>query len=111
MWMEDFSVVFDYAGSAGIFRIGGLCVLYSNDKFWDVYSDGEVVGHITRCCYSPRLEHNIALVNVPTELSGPGTQVQLDIHGTLVDAEITALPWFQSHKTIPEEISWLKSGP
>jgi hypothetical protein len=25
--MEDFSVVFDYAGSAGIFRIGGLCFL------------------------------------------------------------------------------------
>jgi len=75
-----------------------------NDKFWDVYSDGAVVGHITRCCYSPRLEHNIALVNVPTELSAPGTQVQLDIRGTLVDAEIAALPWFQSHKTIPEGI-------
>ena len=64
----------------------------------------EVVGHITRCCYSPRLEHNIALVNVPTELSAPGTQVQLDIRGTLVDAEIAALHWFQSHKTIPEGI-------
>jgi glycine cleavage system aminomethyltransferase T len=41
---------------------------------------------------------------VPTELSAPGTQVQLDIRGTLVDAEIAALPWFQSHKTIPEGI-------
>lgn len=30
MWMEDFSLVFDYTGSAGIFRIGGLCSLYSN---------------------------------------------------------------------------------
>ena len=29
MWMEDFAVVFDYTGSAGIFRIGGLCFLYS----------------------------------------------------------------------------------
>ncbi len=75
-----------------------------NDKFWDVYSDGAVVGHITRCCYSPRLEHNIALLNVPTELSEPGTQVQLDIRGTLVDSEIVALPWFESHKKIPEGI-------
>jgi hypothetical protein len=32
MWMEDFSVVFDYAGSAGIFRIGGLCFLYSKQS-------------------------------------------------------------------------------
>ena len=75
-----------------------------NDKFWDVYSEGNVVGRITRCCYSPRLEHNIALVNVPTELSEPGTKVQLDIRGTLVDAEIVALPWFESHKIIPEGI-------
>ena len=78
--------------------------LGGNDKFWDVYSDGAVVGHITRCCYSPRLEHNIALLNGPTELAAPGTQVQLDIRGTLVDAEIAALPWFQSHKKIPEGI-------
>ena len=76
----------------------------SNDKFWDVYSGDDVVGHITRCCYSPRLEHNIALVNVPTELAEPGTKVKLDIRGELVDAEIVALPWFQSHKTIPEGI-------
>ncbi len=75
-----------------------------NDKFWDVYSEGNVVGRITRCCYSPRLEHNIALVNVPTELSELGTKVQLDIRGTLVDAEIVALPWFESHKKIPEGI-------
>ena len=73
----------------------------SNDKFWDVYSGDDVVGRITRCCYSPRLEHNIALVNVPTELAEPGTKVKLDIRGELVDAEIVALPWFQSHKTIP----------
>lgn len=76
----------------------------SNPKFWDVYSDGAVVGHITRCCYSPRLEHNIALVNVPSELAEPGTNVQLDIRGTLVDAEIAALPWFESHKKIPDGI-------
>ena len=76
----------------------------SNDKFWDVYSGDDVVGHITRCCYSPRLAHNIALVNVPTELAEPGTKVKLDIRGELVDAEIVALPWFQSHKTIPEGI-------
>ncbi len=76
----------------------------SNDKFWDVYSDDDVVGRITRCCYSPRLEHNIALVNVPAELAEPGTKVKLDIRGELVDAEIVALPWFESHKTIPEGI-------
>ena len=75
-----------------------------NDKFWDVYSEGNIVGRITRCCYSPRLEHNIALVNVPTDLSEPGTKVQLDIRGTIVEAEIVALPWFESHKKIPEGI-------
>ena len=76
----------------------------SNDRFWDVYSDTQVVGHITRCCYSPRLKHNIALLNVSTELSEPGTRVRLDIRGSLVDAEIVTLPWFSSHKTMPQDL-------
>jgi hypothetical protein len=41
---------------------------------------------------------------VPTALSLPGTRIQLDIRGELVDAEIVALPWFESHKKIPEGI-------
>jgi len=43
-------------------------------------------------------------VNVPTELSEPGTKVQLDIRGERVDAEIVALPWFESQKKIPDTI-------
>ena len=107
----------DYIGKAALQRLAkeptprklvganfGGAPVGSNDKFWDVYSGDDVVGHITRCCYSPRLEHNIALVNVPTELAQPGTKVKLDIRGELVEAEIVALPWFESHKTIPEGI-------
>jgi hypothetical protein len=40
MWMEDFSVVFDYAGSAGIFRIDGLCFFVRGLYFLDIKNVG-----------------------------------------------------------------------
>ncbi len=43
MWMEDFSVVFDYAGSAGIFRISGLCFLYSDDSYGNLAISADMI--------------------------------------------------------------------
>jgi len=73
-----------------------------NPKFWDIQVNGEKVGHITRCCYSPRLGHNIALVNLPVALAEPGTKISLDIAGEWRDATVCALPWFDSIKKLPE---------
>ncbi|MDA0895978.1 MAG: hypothetical protein O3A71_04030, partial [Proteobacteria bacterium] len=44
--VEDFSVVFDYAGSAGIFRTGGLCVLYSQ-RLRNLFWKKEYLRHVT----------------------------------------------------------------
>jgi aminomethyltransferase len=60
-----------------------------------------VVGHVTRYVYSPRLAHNIALVNVPSALAAPGTRVWLDAGNGWREAEITALPWIPAEKVIP----------
>ena len=72
-----------------------------NEEFLNVYHRGSVVGHITRCVFSPRLKHNIALVNLPTELTAPGTNIKLDTHDGWQDAEVVKLPWFPSQKVIP----------
>ena len=73
-----------------------------NPKFWDIQVAGEKVGHITRCCYSPRLEHNIALVNLPVDLAEPGTAISLDIGGEWREATVCAIPWFTSIKKLPQ---------
>ncbi len=72
-----------------------------NEEFLDVYHRGSAVGHITRCVYSPRLKHNIALVNLPTELTKPGTDIKLDTHDGWQDAKVVELPWFSPQKIIP----------
>lgn len=72
-----------------------------NEHFLPVSVGETTVGHITRCVYSPRLEHNIALVNLPTDCSAPGTAINLELPGGRRSAEVVALPWFPSEKTIP----------
>ena len=67
----------------------------------DVKSGEEVVGHVTRYCWSPRLEHNIALINVPSALAATGTQLSLDAGDSWRDAEIVDMPWIPPEKVIP----------
>ena len=66
----------------------------------DVKSGDEVIGHVTRYCWSPRLEHNIALVNVPTALSEPGTALSLDSGDGWREATVVDIPWFRAEKVI-----------
>ena len=72
-----------------------------NEHFMPVKADGELVGHVTRYAYSPRLEHNIALVNVPTHLAKPGTPISIDAGDSWRDAEIVDIPWIPAEKVIP----------
>ena len=71
-----------------------------NQHFMDVKSGDEVVGHVTRYAYSPRLEHNIALVNLPSALATPGTAISLDAGDGWRPAEIVNIPWIPAEKTI-----------
>ena len=72
-----------------------------NEHFMDVKSDGEVIGHVTRYCWSPRLDHNIALINVPIALATPGTVLSLDTGDGWREAEVVEIPWIPSEKAIP----------
>jgi glycine cleavage system aminomethyltransferase T len=66
-----------------------------------VKSGDEVIGHVTRYCWSPRLEHNIALINVPTAMAVPGTALSLDAGDSWRAAEVVDIPWIPAEKTIP----------
>ena len=72
-----------------------------NDHMLPVSAAGHIAGHLTRCVYSPRLEHNIALVNLPTEYAKPGTAIELHLPEGMRQAEVVALPWFTAEKKIP----------
>ena len=57
-------------------------------------SDGERVGEVTSGNYSPTLDSAIGMGYVRAEFSDPGTPLQVDVRGRLVEAEVTLLPFY-----------------
>lgn len=78
--------------------------LPGNDRFWDVLYDGQVVGHLTRCSWSPRLERNIGLVNVPVALAEEGSEFTIVALLGERSAVVVPTPWFHSETKMPADI-------
>lgn len=110
----DIDKPFDYIGKAALQKIAKNGTsrrlvganfqgepIRPNEHFLPVSVAGRVAGHLTRCVYSPRLKHNIALVNLPTEFAEPGTTIELHLPEGIREAEVVALPWFPAEKKIP----------
>jgi aminomethyltransferase len=75
-----------------------------NDAFWEIQRDGQHVGHVTRCVYSPRLKKNIGWANVLAAQSEIGTELTLVTPQGTKGATICETPWVKSFTGIPEEI-------
>ena len=61
-----------------------------------IHHDGHEVGETTSGTFSPTLRHGIALAYLPTSIV-VGDAVQVDVRGNLVDAEVVAIPFVESH--------------
>jgi aminomethyltransferase len=75
-----------------------------NHEPWPVASNGEIVGRITRCAWSPRLEKNIGFANVPAELSEPATSLWVSMPGGKAEAIVVKAPWVLAEKQIPSDL-------
>ena len=63
---------------------------------YKVLNDGTPVGEVTSGTFSPTLNTGVALCNVPTELSKPGTRLDIAIRNSAVAGEVTSLPFVPS---------------
>ncbi len=81
-------------------EIGGEPLEGGNQHFWPVYAGDDVVGHVTRCVYSPQLDKNIGFVNVKAESAGVGNELSLDAPGGRRVAKVVPTPWVESKKKI-----------
>ena len=63
---------------------------------YQVQKDGASVGEVTSGTFSPTLNTGVALCNVPTELSKPGTRLDIAIRNSTVAGEVTPLPFVPS---------------
>ena len=78
--------------------------IQGNDAFWALHHDGNKVGRVSRCVFSPRLERNIGWANVPVEMSEIGTSFTLVTPNDERTATVCKTPWFKSFIGIPEEL-------
>lgn len=72
------------------------------EEFWPVYQNGTQVGHMTAAVYSPGLEKNIGYANVPVELAGLGTALQVETPWGKTQATVTRKPFVDAKKDIPK---------
>lgn len=63
-----------------------------------VLADGQVVGRVTSGTFSPTLQQSIAQAYVQTPHAAVGTPLQVDLRGTLVPAQVVALPFYQRRR-------------
>jgi aminomethyltransferase len=82
-------------------EISGEALVESNENFWNVLSDDEKIGHVTRCAYSPRLEKNIGWANVPVAFAHVGTEVLVEATDGQREATVCEAPWIKPEIRIP----------
>jgi glycine cleavage system aminomethyltransferase T len=68
---------------------------------WPVTAGGERVGKVTSAVYSPRLERNIGYAWLPVELSGHGTQLDVESEWGRRCATVVPMPFWDPEKQIP----------
>ena len=81
-------------------EISGAALASANTTFWPIVSQSETIGKVTSAIYSPRLEKNIALAMVASEYSGEGTQVQVQLRDSTMDATVVKKPFYDPNKAI-----------
>jgi aminomethyltransferase len=64
----------------------------------EVVINGERVGKVTSGSPAPYLKRNIGMAYVPAELANEGQQIQVDVRGKLVGAEIVKTPFYKREK-------------
>lgn len=64
----------------------------------EVVINGERVGHVTSGSPAPFLKKNIGLAYVPVEFATTGQQIQIDVRGRLVGAQVVKTPFYKRQK-------------
>jgi len=64
----------------------------------DVYIGGAKVGQVTSGSPAPYLKKNIGMAYVPVEHASTGQQIQIDVRGRMVGAQIVSTPFYKREK-------------
>lgn len=70
-------------------------------EYWPVRAEGREIGFVTNAIWSPGLKRNIGYVWVPTAISEPGTQLEVQTPAGAVTGRTTAIPFVDPKKRTP----------
>ena len=59
---------------------------------------GMIVGHVSRCIYSPRLGKNIGFANIPASISSLGTSIKIAAPDRNLNAKVSKFPWIPAER-------------
>lgn len=65
---------------------------------FDVYAGGKKVGIVTSGSPAPFLKKNIGLAFVPPDIAETGTEIEIDVRGRLIAAQIVQTPFYRRRK-------------
>ena len=65
---------------------------------FDVYINGEKAGTVTSGSPAPFLKKNIGLAFVPTEFASVGREIEIDVRGRRLKAQIVPTPFYKREK-------------
>ena len=69
------------------------------EKPWPILdTKGMIVGHVSRCIYSPRLGKNIGFANVPASISSLGTSIKIAAPDRNLNAKVSKFPWIPAER-------------
>src|SRR5262249_30148520 len=71
----------------------------ARDGYRVMDSDGRKLGHVTSGSYAPFLRKNIALAYVPPEFSSVGGNLQVEVRGRGVQAQVVSTPFYKRQRT------------
>ena len=86
-------------------HVGGAPITWYNEDFYLVFDDesAENIGYVTSAFWSPNVNSNIALANMPKSHWRRGTKVKVQLPGDgLVDATVARVPFRDPTKDIPK---------
>ena len=61
----------------------------------DVYADGKKIGQTTSGTHCPYLGHPVAMALLEIAYTEPGTQVEAEVRGRRIAAEVVKLPFYK----------------
>jgi aminomethyltransferase len=61
-----------------------------------IHAAGDEVGLVTSGAFAPHLEKSLAMGYLKTDLAVPGTAVEIDVRGRMIEASVVKIPFLKT---------------